>query len=205
MSDAPQGDGWWQASDGNWYPPDLSTLPPPPAPAPRGVTTKYRPAPGAWKALDGKWYPQGEPSDDGQPYPFGTTKPSPKWVVLAIIGVVVLACALAALGISQGGDSNDEAQVTAFTVDVPIATTPTLNATQEQSLIAEVNRVYPGVPEKKIADWAEATCSMLLDTTGSLSDVEVVQMQFAGGTRPDPTTAQATAILTAITASGFCV
>lgn len=31
MSDASQGEGWWLASDGKWYPPQLP--PPPPAPA----------------------------------------------------------------------------------------------------------------------------------------------------------------------------
>ncbi len=38
MSDAPQGPGWWQASDGRWYPPQ----------APAGVTpppVMYQPAP----------------------------------------------------------------------------------------------------------------------------------------------------------------
>jgi hypothetical protein len=36
MSNAPQGPGWWQASDGNWYPPEQrpsSAAPPPPSPA----------------------------------------------------------------------------------------------------------------------------------------------------------------------------
>ena len=35
MSDAPQGDGWWQASDGRWYPPEQQPGPsqPPTAPA----------------------------------------------------------------------------------------------------------------------------------------------------------------------------
>ena len=28
--DRPQGDDWWQASDGKWYPPESRTLPPPP-------------------------------------------------------------------------------------------------------------------------------------------------------------------------------
>lgn len=32
MSDGPQGPGWWQASDGRWYEPDLSQLPDPPLP-----------------------------------------------------------------------------------------------------------------------------------------------------------------------------
>ena len=35
MSSASQGPGWWQASDGNWYPPqEQSAPPPPPPPAP---------------------------------------------------------------------------------------------------------------------------------------------------------------------------
>ena len=35
-ADQPQGDGWWQASDGKWYPPEqrLSTPPPSSTPAP---------------------------------------------------------------------------------------------------------------------------------------------------------------------------
>ncbi len=36
MSDTPQGPGWWQASDGRFYPPDARPgLPPPPANAPQ--------------------------------------------------------------------------------------------------------------------------------------------------------------------------
>jgi hypothetical protein len=37
MSDVPQGEGWWQASDGRWYPPTQAPgpLPPPPPPGPR--------------------------------------------------------------------------------------------------------------------------------------------------------------------------
>lgn len=38
MSEAPQGPGWWQASDGRWYPPHTHPAyqPPPPPVAPRG-------------------------------------------------------------------------------------------------------------------------------------------------------------------------
>ena len=39
MSDSPQGPGWWQASDGRWYPPSDA------------------PGPGWWQASDGQWYP----------------------------------------------------------------------------------------------------------------------------------------------------
>jgi hypothetical protein len=39
MSDQPQGPGWWQASDGQWYPPDTAAWAAPPAPtAARAVT-----------------------------------------------------------------------------------------------------------------------------------------------------------------------
>jgi hypothetical protein len=30
MSDAPQGEGWWLESDGQWYPPQQAVTPPPP-------------------------------------------------------------------------------------------------------------------------------------------------------------------------------
>jgi len=34
VSDAPQGPGWWQASDGKFYPPQAPTAPPPPQQSP---------------------------------------------------------------------------------------------------------------------------------------------------------------------------
>lgn len=36
MSVTPQGPGWWQASDGNWYPPQAMPLTPPPPPQKSG-------------------------------------------------------------------------------------------------------------------------------------------------------------------------
>ena len=44
MSDAPQGPGWWQASDGRWYPPTARPGTPPPGPAPSGPPP-YGPGP----------------------------------------------------------------------------------------------------------------------------------------------------------------
>ena len=41
----PPGPGWWKASDGRWYPPELN----------QGATLP--PEPGWWKASDGRWYP----------------------------------------------------------------------------------------------------------------------------------------------------
>ena len=34
MSDTSQGEGWWLASDGRWYPPQSAASPPPPPPLP---------------------------------------------------------------------------------------------------------------------------------------------------------------------------
>ena len=42
MSDTSMGPGWWEASDGKWYPPRESD---------------EAPEPGWWLAADGKWYP----------------------------------------------------------------------------------------------------------------------------------------------------
>lgn len=46
MSDTPQGDGWWQASDGKFYPPEQhpGAAPPPPTPDPTTQPTQVQPA-----------------------------------------------------------------------------------------------------------------------------------------------------------------
>jgi hypothetical protein len=62
-STAPQGPGWWQASDGNWYPPEQhpSYAPPPPA-------TPV--APQSWSAPAASQYPApaGYPAPGGQTF-----------------------------------------------------------------------------------------------------------------------------------------
>ena len=59
MSDTPQGPGWWQASDGRWYPPEQAPGATP-APAPdAGAALGPAPSPlgpGWWQASDGQWY-----------------------------------------------------------------------------------------------------------------------------------------------------
>ncbi|MGO9559295.1 MAG: hypothetical protein ACLPQS_07515 [Acidimicrobiales bacterium] len=50
LSDVPQGDGWWIASDGKWYPPHLH-------PDAEVEEAPADPPPGWWQASDGKWYP----------------------------------------------------------------------------------------------------------------------------------------------------
>jgi hypothetical protein len=63
MSDVSQGDGWWEAKDGKWYPPERH----PDYKAPAQVVAPVAPTPppppsslegdGWWKASDGNWYP----------------------------------------------------------------------------------------------------------------------------------------------------
>ncbi len=52
MSDVSQGPGWWQASDGKWYPPQDAA---------------QAPAPGWWLASDGEWYPPRETAEAPHP------------------------------------------------------------------------------------------------------------------------------------------
>ena len=52
MSDTSMGPGWWQASDGRWYPPKES---------------EEAPEPGWWLAADGRWYPPVDAADPPEP------------------------------------------------------------------------------------------------------------------------------------------
>lgn len=65
MSDVSQGPGWWQASDGRWYPP---TAQPGPAPAPTGPPSPYGPPPAGYGygyALNPQGTSSGLPSVSG--------------------------------------------------------------------------------------------------------------------------------------------
>ena len=46
-ADSSQGPGWWQASDGKWYPPEQTPAAPPPVPAPPTTPAAPGPAPAA--------------------------------------------------------------------------------------------------------------------------------------------------------------
>ena len=67
MSDTPKGPGWWQASDGQWYPPEQH-----PAARPEHGRD-VPPEPGFYLARDGIWYP---PSGPGQRRLTGPQDPS---------------------------------------------------------------------------------------------------------------------------------
>ena len=91
MSDAPQGEGWWQASDNRWYPPESRPGTPPPAPAPNYGAPGPAPGPGPQPGYGAPQY-GGAP---GQPPP-GAPKQSNSrtvWIILAaILGLLVVVC-----------------------------------------------------------------------------------------------------------------
>lgn len=79
MSDTSQGPGWWLASDGKWYPPEMH-----PDPAGRTVHPHGSDRPqgrGWWVAADGKWYPpELHPGSAALVHPHGADRPQgPRW------------------------------------------------------------------------------------------------------------------------------
>lgn len=57
MSDVPQGDGWWQASDGKWYPPEQHPGARPPVVPDVRPTPSGTPPPGTWAGAPGPTNP----------------------------------------------------------------------------------------------------------------------------------------------------
>jgi len=51
-ADSSQGPGWWQASDGKWYPPEQTPAAPPPVPAPPATPAAPGPAPTGSSSTD---------------------------------------------------------------------------------------------------------------------------------------------------------
>jgi Domain of unknown function (DUF4190) len=75
MSDTSQGPGWWLASDGKWYPPELWTGPPTSGPAfPQSAPGAYPGQPGAASAPSAGPYGGQLPPQGSIPYaPYGVT------------------------------------------------------------------------------------------------------------------------------------
>jgi hypothetical protein len=120
MSDATQGPGWWQASDGLWYPPEqhpdfsaateaIEPVPPVPA-APPEATQAMPPVPPP--------VPPGPPLPAGRPVgPAGPPPPgSNRGKVIAIVAVLAAIAVVAAL-LLLNRDSDDSAKVAASDTD----------------------------------------------------------------------------------------
>lgn len=95
MSDAPQGPGWWLASDGKWYPPQVDGPPPPPSPTQASAPQPFIGPPAV--------QPPGWVPSPALPPP--TRSRRKKRVVLALAAVIVIIVVLAAIGASNGGGS----------------------------------------------------------------------------------------------------
>ena len=78
MSDVSQGPGWWQASDGKWYPPDIASAPLPPPPS------SSLPAPDTASSPQGVPAPGPDPAATSVPLSRMTTL---RWVIFgSLIG-----------------------------------------------------------------------------------------------------------------------
>lgn len=105
MTNAPQGPGWWQASDGNWYPPAQSaSYAPPPAPSgPPGYPAGGPPAAPSWSAPAA--YPQ-------YPAPGSRTGgvanfPLAAWLLFAGLAIDLLSGLLPQWTVSADGETHN--------------------------------------------------------------------------------------------------
>ena len=144
MSSTPQGPGWWQASDGNWYPPEQApgaqpTPPPTPPPSPAPTPTPApAPTPGAAPTpggglpgggLPGGGLPQGRSGASRQ-----TRTPSPAEIAVMAGGGVVLIVSFLAFYSASGFSG---ASVNAWDTGLfPIATLIVLWAVAAGVLVA---------------------------------------------------------------------
>jgi hypothetical protein len=123
MSSASQGPGWWQASDGNWYPPQQQPGYAPPRPPPPPGPPGYQPAgqaagipapppgPQPWSAPA---YPQ-YPAPGGQTYGYragpaafagGAAKlPLAAWLLFGGLALDLLSCLLPTWTVSADGET----------------------------------------------------------------------------------------------------
>ena len=101
MSDAPRGDGWWQASDGRWYPPDaVPGTPPPAAPPPAFGAPAPGPGPGPGYGVPPQGVtpgygppPQGGAPGYGPPPAVPTKSSRTAWIVIgSILALLILVC-----------------------------------------------------------------------------------------------------------------
>lgn len=101
MADVDQpGPGWWQASDGNWYPPETHP------------NHGEPPAPGWWIASDGNWYPpQGQATPPtAQPAaptpPLPPAAPTPPVLAGAVVVALIVAGVAAFVLLRSSDDDN---------------------------------------------------------------------------------------------------
>lgn len=131
MSDTSQGPGWWQASDGKWYPPETAPAgyePPqtseptiqqpvtPPEQYPPTIAQPATPVPGS---------PGGPPPASTQ-----TKSRTPMWIAIGGVALLVVAGIVAAIAMS-GDDDDDETATSTTTTIAAVVTTEGVTPTTE--------------------------------------------------------------------------
>jgi hypothetical protein len=105
VSDVSQGPGWWQASDGRWYPPQATAAPPPPAPGPPQAPG---PPPGPPPAPQWGGPPPAKKSNRGCFIALAVVG------VLALLGIVATVVIISAVGNEVDDRVNNDGGVTNF-------------------------------------------------------------------------------------------
>lgn len=153
MSDFSQGPGWWQASDGKWYPPEshpqyVAPAPQAPAPEPRAAPPVDAPpafdyAPPTGPPTSGPPAAATAPQPAG-PAPDGGSKKPPWWI--AVAAVAGIAAIVGAIFVFTGGD-DDDTSASIGDLDTP---TPTVEAdapvTEAPPTEAPVSEPTPETP-----------------------------------------------------------
>jgi hypothetical protein len=175
MSDTSQGERWWLASDGKWYPPESATHLPPPPPPPPPSAPELEPTAPSLIAPNVPLPPDVATSVADIPDP---TAPDPNrpiykkpGVVLPIAAVVILAAVLAVvlLGTNKKPNTNSTGtrpatgfQPTTTTTD-PTAAAAAAYVTAYNALGAAVN---PGVVQQNSGDAATETTGINAQVAG---------------------------------------
>src|SRR5882757_5404961 len=92
MSDGSPGEGWWQASDGQWYPPDQHPQFEAGASPPTAPPTMAMPPTAAVPPIAPPGPPPGVPMGPPPGPPPGGTS-NARWIIVGVLAVAVLAIA----------------------------------------------------------------------------------------------------------------
>lgn len=159
-----------------------------------------------WLASDGKWYPP-EQAQHLPPPPMSATevkKSPPIWVVLGLIGAL-LAVGILAAAFADDGEQSDTSYSPPSTIEDFTGSDGAALSSAERQLVADVDAIYPGIGEARyIVNWSEYLCDDIDDGMSGTALTQRAIDRFAGGSRPDPTPAQAEQIIAAVESSGLC-
>lgn len=156
MSDVSQGAGWWQASDGRWYPPHLASgaqeVQPSPAP-PTGPTSSSRRVP-LWVTLTGivvaaiGGYMAGAAGDNDSPETAATNQPADRTTTT---------------------DGGERERTTSSTVRETTTTRSAVEAVDALSMASFGGLAPPAIPAGAAGEVSVVAQAAVLDSSGSLA------------------------------------